>query len=141
MTIYHKSSCGFLEDEYQEMIKDAVNVKKLKLVNRLEDIASLELKLNFPVLGKRIPEKIKTLVQYDKQGKWKQVESAVIRVDDTGIQTQQIPASRAGMAERGLIFLRDESENYIIEKGEYELLLKANSEFFFVLDNNKGLLS
>ncbi|MCM1001647.1 MAG: class I tRNA ligase family protein, partial [Wolbachia endosymbiont of Melophagus ovinus] len=107
MIIYHQSSCSFLEgepfsvipvrdtgiqcaensNEYQEMIKDEVNVKKLKLVNRLEDIASLELKLNFPVLGKRIPEKIKTLVQYVKQGKWKQVESGVIRVADTGIQT------------------------------------------------------
>ncbi|WP_386087116.1 isoleucine--tRNA ligase [Wolbachia endosymbiont (group A) of Norellia spinipes] len=159
MIIYHQSSCSFLEgelfsvipvrdtgiqcaensNEYQEMIKDEVNVKKLKLVNRLEDIASLELKLNFPVLGKRIPEKIKTLVQYVKQGKWKQVESGVIRVADTGIQTQ-IPASRAGMTERGLIFLGDESENYIIEKGEYELLLKANSEFSSVFDNNKGVV-
>ncbi|MFP3026192.1 MAG: class I tRNA ligase family protein, partial [Wolbachia sp.] len=92
MTIYHQSSCSFLEgepfsvipefspvipelspvipefspvirvadtgiqkeksagmtpsmNEYQEMIKDEVNIKKLELVNKLEDIASLELKL------------------------------------------------------------------------------------------------
>ncbi|MFP3023395.1 MAG: class I tRNA ligase family protein, partial [Wolbachia sp.] len=142
MTIYHKSSCGFLEDEplsvisefspviqvadtgiqcaadsneYQEMIKDEVNVKSLELVNRLEGIASLELKLNFPLLGKRIPDKIKKLVQYVKEGKWKQVENEQI-------------------------FLGDESENYIIEKGEYELLLKANSEYSSVFDNNKGIV-
>jgi len=142
MTIYHKSSCNFLEgeplsvipefspviqvadtgiqcaansNEYQEMIKDEVNVKSLELVNRLEGIASLELKLNFPLLGKRIPDKIKKLVQYVKEGKWKQVENEQI-------------------------FLGDESENSIIEKGEYELLLKANSEYSSIFDNNKGIV-
>nr|WP_246210034.1 DUF5915 domain-containing protein [Wolbachia endosymbiont of Atemnus politus] len=97
------------------MIKDEVNVKKLELVNKLEGIASLELKLNFPMLGKKIPDKIKQLVQYVKEGKWKQIEN-----------------------ER--VFLGDESESYIIEKGEYELLLKANSEYSSVFDNNKGVV-
>ncbi|UIP92236.1 isoleucine--tRNA ligase [Wolbachia endosymbiont of Anopheles demeilloni] len=135
MTIYHQSFCSFLEgepfsvipvrdtgiqctadsNEYQEMIKDEVNVKKLELVNRLEDIASLELKLNFPLLGKKIPDKIKKLVQYFKEGKWKQIENEQI-------------------------FLGNESENYIIEKGEYELLLKANSEYSSVFDDNKGVV-
>jgi isoleucyl-tRNA synthetase len=142
MTIYHQSSYSFLEgeplsvipefspviqvadtgiqcaadsNEYQEMIKDEVNVKKLELVNKLEDIASLELKLNFPLLGKKIPDKIKKLVQYVKEGKWRQ-------------------------AENEQIFLGDKSENYIIEKGEYELLLKANSEYSAVFDNNKGVV-
>ncbi|MCA4774056.1 isoleucine--tRNA ligase [Wolbachia endosymbiont of Mansonella perstans] len=142
MTIYHKSSCSFLEgeplsvilefspvipvldtgtqhaedsNEYQEMIKDEVNVKSLELVNRLEGIASLELKLNFPLLGKKAPDKIKKLAQYVKEGKWRQVRN-----------------------ER--IFLGDESENYIIEKGEYELLLKANSKYSSVFDNNKGVV-
>ncbi|WP_341816866.1 isoleucine--tRNA ligase [Wolbachia endosymbiont (group A) of Agelastica alni] len=155
MTIYHQSSCGFLDDtqpsvipelpsvipelspviqvadtgiqkeksagmtpsmnEYQEMIKDEVNVKELEIVGELKEVASLELKLNFPMLGKRIPEKIKKLVQYVKEGKWRQIEDEKI-------------------------FLGNESENYIIEKGEYELLLKANSEFSSVFDNNKGVV-
>ncbi len=149
MIIYHKSSCSFLEgeplsvipefspiipgfppvipvrdtgiqcaadsNEYQEMIKDEVNVKSLELVNRLEGIASLELKLNFPLLGKKVPDKIKKLVQYVKEEKWRQVGN-----------------------ER--IFLGDESENYIIEKGEYELLLKANSKYSSAFDNNKGVV-
>ncbi|WP_264375033.1 MULTISPECIES: isoleucine--tRNA ligase [unclassified Wolbachia] len=115
MTIYHRSSCDFLENEYQEIIRDEVNVKKLELVNRLEDIASLELKLNFPLLGKKIADKIKKLVQYVKEEKWKQIENEQI-------------------------FLGDETENYTIEKGEYELLLKANSEYSSVFDNNKGIV-
>ncbi|MGL9731273.1 MAG: class I tRNA ligase family protein [Wolbachia sp.] len=142
MIIYHKSSCSFLEgeplsvipefspiipvrdtgiqcaadsNEYQEMIKDEVNVKSLELVNRLEGIASLELKLNFPLLGKKVPDKIKKLVQYVKEEKWRQVGNEQI-------------------------FLGDESENYIIEKGEYELLLKANSKYSSAFDNNKGVV-
>lgn len=115
MTIYRRSSCDFLENEYQEIIRDEVNVKKLELVNRLEDIASLELKLNFPLLGKKIADKIKKLVQYVKEEKWKQIENEQI-------------------------FLGDETENYTIEKGEYELLLKANSEYSSVFDNNKGIV-
>ncbi|WP_265017072.1 isoleucine--tRNA ligase [Wolbachia endosymbiont (group B) of Endotricha flammealis] len=115
MTIYHRSSCDFLENEYQEIIRDEVNVKKLELVNRLEDIASLELKLNFPLLGKKIADKIKKLVQYVKEEKWKQIENEQI-------------------------FLGDETEDYTIEKGEYELLLKANSEYSSVFDNNKGIV-
>lgn len=115
ITIHHKSSCGFLDDEYQEMIKDEVNVKGLEIVGELKEVASLELKLNFSMLGKRVPDKIKKLVQYVKEGKWKQVDNEQV-------------------------FLGNESENYIIEKGEYELLLKANSEFSSVFDNNKGIV-
>ncbi|WP_264704583.1 isoleucine--tRNA ligase [Wolbachia endosymbiont (group B) of Apotomis betuletana] len=115
MTIYHKSSCNFLEDEYQEMVRDEVNVKELEIVSELKEVASLELKLNFPVLGRKVPDKIKKLVQYVKEGKWKQVENEQI-------------------------FLGDETESYTMEKGEYELLLKANSEYSAVFDNNKGVV-
>lgn len=115
MTIYHRSSCDFLENEYQEIIRDEVNVKELEIVSELKEVASLELKLNFPLLGKKIPDKIKKLVQYVKEEKWKQIENEQI-------------------------FLGDETENYTIEKGEYELLLKANSEYSSVFDDNKGVV-
>ncbi|BET30389.1 MAG: isoleucine--tRNA ligase [Wolbachia endosymbiont of Ephestia elutella] len=115
MTIYHRSSCDFLENEYQEIIRDEVNVKELEIVSELKEVASLELKLNFPLLGKKVADKIKKLVQYVKEEKWKQIENEQI-------------------------FLGDETENYTIEKGEYELLLKANSEYSSVFDNNKGIV-
>ncbi|MDG7056457.1 MAG: isoleucine--tRNA ligase [Wolbachia endosymbiont of Meromenopon meropis] len=140
--IYHKSGCSFLKNEmssvipelspsiqivdektrctvnsneYQEMIKDEVNVKKIKLINNLEGIASLELKLNFSLLGKKIPNKIKKLVQYIREGKWKQIEN-----------------------ER--ISLGDNVESHIIENGEYEISLKANNPYSSVFDNNKGVV-
>lgn len=115
MTIYHRSSCDFLENEYQEIIRDEVNVKELEIVSELKEVASLELKLNFPLLGKKVADKIKKLVQYVKEENWRQIENEQI-------------------------FLGDETENYTIEKGEYELLLKANSEYSSVFDNNKGIV-
>lgn len=140
IAIYHLSySFSFLKEEYQEIIKDEINVKKLKWVENLEEVASWELKLNFSLLGKRIPDKIQNLIQYVKQGQWKKIEETVIPVLDTEIQ-MQIPASRAGMTERGLIFVGDESENYIIEKEEYKLLLNSHSKFSSTFDNNKGIV-
>ncbi|WP_265025298.1 isoleucine--tRNA ligase [Wolbachia endosymbiont (group B) of Pammene fasciana] len=115
MTIYHRSSCDFLKNEYQEIIRDEVNVKELEIVSELKEVASLELKLNFPLLGKKVADKIKKLVQYVKEEKWRQIENEQI-------------------------FLGDETESYTIEKGEYELLLKANSEYSSVFDNNKGIV-
>lgn len=115
MTIYHRSSCDFLENEYREIIRDEVNVKELEIVSELKEVASLELKLNFPLLGKKVADKIKKLVQYVKEENWRQIENEQI-------------------------FLGDETENYTIEKGEYELLLKANSEYSSVFDNNKGIV-
>ncbi|QKX01422.1 isoleucine--tRNA ligase [Wolbachia endosymbiont of Cruorifilaria tuberocauda] len=116
MVIYHKFFSGFLEDDYQKMIKAEVNVKNLKLVDKLEGVASLELKLNFSLLGKKVPNKIKKLVQYVKKGKWRQIAD-------------------------GQIFLGDRSESYIVQKGEYKLLLKANSEYSAVFDNNEGIVT
>ena len=110
--IYHKSSCNFLTEEYQEIVKSEVNVKELKIVNELKDVASLELKLNFPLLGKRMPNKIQNAIQYVKQEKWKQIENERISLGN----------------------------ELVIEKEEYELLLKANSEFSSVFDNNKGVV-
>ena len=115
MTIYHRSSCDFLKNEYQEIIRDEVNVKELEIVSELKEVASLELKLNFPLLGKKVADKIKKLVQYVKEEKWRKIENEQI-------------------------FLGDETESYTIEKGEYELLLKANSEYSSVFDNNKGIV-
>ncbi|MBD0391704.1 isoleucine--tRNA ligase [Wolbachia endosymbiont of Pentalonia nigronervosa] len=109
ITIYYRSS---FTEEYQEMIKDEVNVKKLELVDKLEGIASQELKLNFPLLGKRMPNKIQNLIQCVKQGKWKQIENEQILLGN----------------------------ELVIQKEEYELLLKANSEFSSVFDNNKGVV-
>ncbi len=111
MKIYSKSFCDFLVDEYKEIIKDEVNVKNLEFISDFNQITSFELKLNFPLLGKRIPHKIKDLILYVRQGKWKQVKNKIILGDDV-----------------------------TIENNEYELSLKANSKYSSVFDNNRGVV-
>lgn len=109
ITIYHND---YLENEYQEMIINEVNVKQLKVTDKLEEVASMELKLNLSLLGKRIPDQIQNLIKYAKQGKWKQIAN-----------------------EETLL-----GNDLVIEKAEYDLTLKANSKYSCVFDNNKGVV-
>ncbi|OEY86912.1 isoleucine--tRNA ligase [Wolbachia pipientis] len=111
MKIHHKSSCYFLMGEYQEVIKDELNVKNLEFINDLKEIASFKLKLNLPVLGKKMPDQIKNLIRHVEQENWKQEEDKIILGNEI-----------------------------IIQHGEYALLLKANSKYSSVFDNNRGVV-
>lgn len=114
ITIYHKNLSD-LSNEYQEIIKSEVNVKTLKIVNNVEEVASIKLKLNFPLLGKRMPDRIKDLMQYAKQGKWDQLR-------------------------KGQLLIGNDADNYyILGQGEYELLLQTDNVFSCVFDDNKGI--
>lgn len=57
---------------YAHLIQDEVNVKKIVFSDDIEQFASFELKINFPVLGKRLPEKMKQLIPASKKGEWEQ---------------------------------------------------------------------
>ncbi|XGA07956.1 MAG: isoleucine--tRNA ligase [Wolbachia endosymbiont of Xenopsylla cheopis] len=109
ITVYHKNLSN-LSDEYQEIIKSEVNVKTLEMVNNVEEIASVKLKLNFPLLGKRMPDKVKDLMQCIKQGEWRILENGQLLVGKD-----------------------------ILIKEEYELLLQTDNVFSCVFDNNKGI--
>jgi isoleucyl-tRNA synthetase len=63
--------------DYADLIKDEVNVKEVKFSADVAAKADLKLKVNFPVLGKRLPEKMKDIIAATKQGNWKQVGNQV----------------------------------------------------------------
>lgn len=65
-----------------DIIKDEVNVKEIISESNIEEYASKSLKINFPVLGKRIPDKIKQIIPASKQGKWEQLDDGRIKVLD-----------------------------------------------------------
>ncbi len=115
ITIYHKNLSS-LSEEYQEIIKSEVNVKTLGLMNNVEEVASVKLKLNFSILGKRIPDKIKDLMQYAKEGKW-------------------------DLLRKGQLLIGKDADNYhILNEGEYEVLLQTDNNFSCVFDDNKGIV-
>jgi isoleucyl-tRNA synthetase len=63
---------------YASIIMSEINVKMLPVGNaRLEDYATLKLSLNNPILGKRLPEKMKQMIPASKKGEWKPVDGTV----------------------------------------------------------------
>lgn len=56
---------------FEELIKDEINVKTIIYDNDLANNADQKLSINFPVLGKRLPQKMKDIIKLSKQGQWK----------------------------------------------------------------------
>jgi isoleucyl-tRNA synthetase len=56
--------------DYAELIKDEINVKEVIFVEHLHDLASTKLQVNFPLVGKRIPSKVKEIIIASKAASW-----------------------------------------------------------------------
>jgi len=55
---------------FEDLIKDEINVKSISYSNDLINNADKKLSINFPVLGKRLPQKMKEIIALSKQEKW-----------------------------------------------------------------------
>lgn len=55
---------------FEDLIKDEINVKSIIYDNNLADNAEHKLSIKFPILGKRLPHKMKDIIALSKQGKW-----------------------------------------------------------------------
>ncbi|MGI4776216.1 MAG: isoleucine--tRNA ligase, partial [Janthinobacterium lividum] len=55
---------------FTEIIKDEINVKSIIYKEDLESFADTKLTINFPVLGKRLPHKIKEIIIASKAQNW-----------------------------------------------------------------------
>jgi isoleucyl-tRNA synthetase len=85
--------------EYLPLILDEINVKTLAVESSIAKYADQRLQINFSVLGKRLPEKIKQIIPASKKGQWK------------------LPGD-------GKIEIAGET----LEKGEFTLLLEAKPD-------------
>ena len=57
--------------EFEDLIKEELNVKHIEYISQVEDHACTILKINFQNVGKRIPEQIKNIIKASKEGIWK----------------------------------------------------------------------
>jgi len=57
--------------EFEDLIKDELNVKQILTSSNIEEIANFKLKINFPVLGKRLPTKVKDVIAASKTNEWR----------------------------------------------------------------------
>lgn len=69
----------FLKD-FADLIYDEINVKELVISNDLALQANFNLKINFSLVGKRLPDKVKTIIAENKQALWKQNTDGTITI-------------------------------------------------------------
>ncbi|XP_054263002.1 isoleucine--tRNA ligase-like [Macrosteles quadrilineatus] len=114
LRIYHESLIDSLEEENTVAIKEEANVKEIEWRANYEGLAETHLQLKFPVIGKRVPDKIKRIIQLLGEHKWR----------------------RAGCN----VIIGEGAEEYQIHSNEYDLKLKPIGNAC-VFDNGKGVLS
>ena len=73
LTIYSKVIKNLIS--YNELIKDELNVKEVIFGELDNSQATLKLKINFPILGKRLPHKVKDIVNAHKQNSWEKLDN------------------------------------------------------------------
>jgi isoleucyl-tRNA synthetase len=56
---------------FQSIIQEEVNVKSVKFIADFSVFAEQKLSIQFPVLGKRLPDKMKQIIPAAKKGEWK----------------------------------------------------------------------
>jgi isoleucyl-tRNA synthetase len=79
---------GRLRD-YESIIQEELNVKEVRYESQVESFADYNLKINFPVLGKRLPAKIKDIIAASKQGKWSLAEDGSVEVAGEVLSAQE----------------------------------------------------
>ena len=65
-------AAGNLSEEMKQLVLDEINVKAWENLSKSEIIryANLKIKLNLPIIGKRIPEHVKQLIALSKTDQW-----------------------------------------------------------------------
>jgi len=66
--------------DYKKMIMEEVNVKNIEYELDIERYADYRLQIHFPVLGKRLSEKIKQIIPAAKKGHWKQLVDGRVEI-------------------------------------------------------------
>jgi len=75
--------------EFADIIKDELNVKDVATTDELEKYADYNLKINFPVLGKRLPGKMKDIIAASKSGQWEVQDDGLIVICDEVLTTEE----------------------------------------------------
>lgn len=87
VTVISKQDLGINDFDY--IIKDEVNVKSVNYDLDLASHAEVQLILNFPVLGKRLPDRMKQLIPAAKKGQWSKGENGNVMLGDTEIYPEE----------------------------------------------------
>lgn len=88
--------------EFSELIEDELNVKNVDYLEDVESYADLKLAISFPIVGKRIPSKIKDIVAANKKGEWQikdsKLEIAGEILENNEYELKLLPRDKNGSA-------------------------------------------
>lgn len=66
--------------KYFSLIEEEVNVKTIELSDDLDNYATHKLKINFPILGKRLPNKVKDIIAAVKNNQWSIIANGKLEI-------------------------------------------------------------
>lgn len=104
---------NFNLEMYEDLLSDELNVKNIQVVDDISKYATTSLKLNFPVIGKRLPHEVKNILHNSKVNNWTINQDETLTIGDV-----------------------------ILNNTEYEIMLIPNdSKSMKSFSNNKGLIA
>jgi len=111
--------------EFEDLIKDEINVKSISYINDLTAHADLKLQVNFPVLGKRLPHKMKDIIKLSKEGAWQQVDEELFIADEKLLkeeyslilQPKNAHGAKPFSSNKGLVWLELEITKELQQEG------------------------
>lgn len=65
---------------YLGLILDELNIKAVNMEQSIATYAEQRLQINFPILGKRLPDKIKQIIPASKKGQWKLLKDGRVEI-------------------------------------------------------------
>jgi isoleucyl-tRNA synthetase len=73
-----------IADELNQLILDEINAKEWHAIDKskIEDYALYKLQIQFPILGKRIPHRVKDIIAANKAGLWQLKNGKVVIADE-----------------------------------------------------------
>jgi isoleucyl-tRNA synthetase len=117
---------NFNLNEFVSLIEDEVNVKNINFTYNLDEYADIKLNLNFALLGKKLPNKVKDLLAASRQGNWQRISDTTISLAGEILEGEEFnislqPKNAKGAKELssndGLIILDLEIDKALEEEG------------------------
>ncbi len=71
------------------IIADEINVKGFSLDYDINKYAEHKLKINFPVLGKRLPDKVKQIIPASKANQWEKLPDGRVKIADEILEKEE----------------------------------------------------
>ncbi len=119
---------------FEDLIKDEINVKSVIYRDDLESYATKKLSINFPVLGKRLPHKMKDIIVASKKNEWEltkeglKISGEILTSDEFSVilePHQGIKGAKAFADNSGLLVLDLELTPALIQEGTARDLVRS----------------